>query len=260
MIKVSRILIFLSLLASFSCSYKRFTYLQPSPGSAADTVYQLNFTTYKIQPADIIYIRITSLDEKVNAIFTPQTSASTQTMAGSSGGSFYLTQYSVDAAGDIIVPVIGKVHVGNLTIDEARKLMQEQVKIYVNDAIVDVKLVSFKISFLGEVNNKAQLNVFCDRANIFEVLSQAGDLNYYGNWKEVTIIRTIEGKVHFVKLDLTQRDIIASKDYYLQPNDIIYVKPMKSTIFRQRYSDYSIYFSLITTAITTVLLVVTLVK
>ena len=150
----------------YSCnSYKRFTYLQPSNSQATDSSLHSSIIFYKIQPADIIYVRISSLDEKVSMMMNQSMSNSTGMMAGAAGGSTYLSQYSVNAEGYITMPVLGKIHVANNTIEEVRAKIQELTKMYLKDAVADIKLVSFKITLLGEFETKGQITIFNDRAS-----------------------------------------------------------------------------------------------
>jgi len=244
-------LIFLS-----SCGYyKRFTYLQTVPPNKPDSLYVNTILQYKLQPSDILYVKITSLDETITKLFGSENAASSTSTSGSVGGGMYLTGYSIDNEGNISIAILGKVHVAGQTIDEVKKKVQTLAESYVKDAKTDVKLVSFKISMLGEVNRPGQITIYNDRANIFEAISLAGDISYNGNRRKVTIVRNYNNTSTTIKVNLTQRDILSSPQYYLQPNDIIYVEPLKSTAFRLRVSDYSIFLTLITSTITAVLLI-----
>jgi polysaccharide export outer membrane protein len=63
-----------------------------------------------------------------------------------------------------------------------------------------------------------------------EALSLAGDLTIYGKRQNVLIIREVDGKREFARIDLTQRDLFTSPYYYLRPNDIVYVEPLKGKL------------------------------
>lgn len=239
-----------------SCGYyKRFTYLQTTPPNRPDSLYVNTILQYKLQPADILFVKIQSLDETITKLFSSEGVSSTSTLAGSAGGGMYLTGYSVDLDGNVTLPVLGKVHVAGLSMQEVKQKVQLLAETFVKDAQAEVKLVSFKISMLGEVNKPGQVTIFNDKANIFEAISQAGDISYNGNRRKVTIIRNFNNTSKTIKVDLTQRDILSSPQYYLMPNDIVYVEPLKSTAFRLRVSDYSIFLTLITSTITAVLLI-----
>lgn len=249
---------FLLLITIFlsSCGYyKRFTYLQTNPPNRPDSLYVNTILQYKLQPADILYVKIQSLDESITKLFSAESASSSSTMSGAAGGGMYLTGYSIDLDGNVNIPILGKVHVAGSPMQEVKQKIQLLAETFVKDAQAEVKLVSFKISMLGEVNRPGQINIYNDKANIFEAISQAGDISYNGNRRKLTIIRNYNNTSKTIKVDLTQRDILSSPQYYLMPNDIIYVEPLRSTAFRLRVSDYSIFLTLITSTITAVLLI-----
>jgi polysaccharide export outer membrane protein len=153
------------------------------------------------------------------------------------------------------LPILGKVNVAGYTVPEAHNIIQKVTDKYITNAIVELRLVSFKISVLGEVKRPGQLNVFNDKANIFEVISMAGDLTYYGNRHSILLMRSLPEGTKTYWLDLTDKNILTSDLFYLQPNDIIYVKPYRSTGFRLSLSDYSMLISTLTVTYTAILIV-----
>jgi polysaccharide biosynthesis/export protein len=254
---MKQFLYFLFIILFFSsCGYyKRFTYLQTVPPEKPDSLYAASISFYKLQPADILHVKVSSLNENINKLFDLETAVSSSALTGSSGGGMYLMGYSIDKDGFIALPILGKVPVAGLTMDEARDKIQKLTESYISEGRVDVKLVSFKISMLGEVHQPGQYSIFNDRANIFEAISLAGDVTYNGNRRRVYIVRNFIKGSQTIKIDLTQRSILSSAQYYLQPNDIVYVEPLKSTAFRLRVSDYSVFITLLTSTITAVLLI-----
>lgn len=253
--------IILAIIVFASCGqYKRFTYLQPVGKPPLDSLYKKTFTWYKLQPADILYIRVISLDKNVTEMFNIDQSSVTTSIGGSGGGNYFMMGHSVDKDGYISLPVLGKIQVAGSTIEEARTIIQKKAEEYINDARTEVKLVSFKVSFLGEVRSPGQINIFSDKANILEGVSLAGDITYNGNRKKVLILRSFETGTKTINVDLTRRDILSSPLYYLQPNDIVYVEPLKTAAFRMRVMDYSTFLTLFTSTLTTVLLVINLSK
>jgi polysaccharide export outer membrane protein len=139
-------------------------------------------------------------------------------------------------------------------------LIQKRSLEYIKDAQIEVKLLSFKIFFLGEVAQPGPQTVFSDRANILEAISMAGDLTYNGNRKKVNILRSEQNKTRLIEVDLTSRDILTSPRYFLQPNDVVYVKPLKTTTFRIRISEYAGIMSFFTSTVTLIVLIINLSK
>jgi polysaccharide export outer membrane protein len=253
--KIYPLLLILILLSSCS-QYKRFTYLQKPVPPTGDTLYAQKITTYKIQPADNLYIKVTSsISKSTQDLFNTESTSSSTALSGSQGGGLYLMGYIVDANGYITLPVIGKILVSGSTVEEATSKIQDQILKISSDARVEIKLLSFKISILGEVNSPGQYTIFSDRANILEVLSLAGDITYNGNRKKILILRSINNQTKPIDIDLTKRGLLKSENYFLQPNDIIYIEPYKTTAFRLRITDYSQFLTMITSTITAILLI-----
>ncbi len=253
------ILLLVLLLASCG-QYKRFTYIQPTAANNKDTIFIKDFTEYKLQPADILKVDVLSMDKNVTLMFNKDVSTSSVNTGGSGGGTYYLMGYSVDQEGFISLPVLGKLLVAGLTVNETKNLIQQKATDYIKDAQIEVKLLSFKIHFLGEVARPGQQTVFSDRANILEAISMAGDLTYNGNRKKVNILRSYKNQTKLIEVDLTRRDLLTSPKYFLQPNDVVYVEPLKTTTFRLRLNEYAGIMSFFTSTITLVVLIVNLNK
>lgn len=260
MMKQFLLLLLVAAILSSCGQYKRFTYIRPSKANLNDSIFNKDFTAYKLQPADILKVDVLSMDKNVTEMFNKDISSTTVSSGGSVGGTYFLMGYSVDPEGNINLPVLGKMRVAGLTVTEAKSLIQTKATEYIKDAQIDVKLLSFKIFFLGEVRNPGQQTVFSDRANILEAISMAGDVTYNGNRRKVNILRSYQDKTKVIEVDLTKRDLLYSPQFYLQPNDVVYVKPLKSTIFRIRLNEYTGILSFFTSTVTLAVLIVNLSK
>lgn len=248
------ILLLVLLLASCG-QYKRFTYIQPTAANNKDTIFIKDFTEYKLQPADILKVDVLSLDKNVTQMFNKDITASSSLYSGGVGGSYYLLGYSIDVEGNLNLPVLGKLTVAGLTVAGAKNLIQQRATEYIKDAQIEVKLLSFKIFFVGEVMRPGPQSIFAERANIFEAISMAGDLTYNGNRKKVNILRSEKGSTKVIEVDLTRRDLLTSSKFFLQPNDVVYVEPLKTTTFRLRLSEYAGIMSFFTSTVTLIVLI-----
>ncbi len=134
--------------------------------------------------------------------------------------------YLVDANGNIVLPVIGKIKAAGKTCsqlgnDIAATLRNQD---YIQDASVNVQIMNFKFSILGEVNSPGTYTIDGQRITILEAISKAGDLSIDGN-RDITLIRETNGKRQIAKIDLRSKDLFSSPYYYVQQNDVIYVTP-----------------------------------
>ncbi|MCB2407985.1 polysaccharide biosynthesis/export family protein [Hymenobacter lucidus] len=195
---------------------------------------------YRIQASDVLSIRVQSVQPALNDIFNI-----TDTRAVFSGdpSNLFLAGYSVDEAGNINLPTVGKVKVEGLTLDQAQTLVQQQVSKYVRDANVLVKLLSFKVTVLGEVKAPGRYFIYNAQATLLEGLGLAGDLTEFGNRQNVKLIRQTASGSEVVLLDLTDPNLLKSKYYYLLPNDALYVEPLKARTARGNANNLGLVFA-----------------
>lgn len=140
-----------------------------------------------------------------------------------------LMPYLVDNDGFINFPIIGRLHVAGLTKSEAERLIFEKIRPYMAESenpVVTVRMSSYSVSVLGEVNRPGSFQVSREKITILEALAQAGDLTIYGVRDKVKLIREdATGKKQIVTLNLNDANIVNSPYYYLQQNDVVYVEP-----------------------------------
>ena len=180
---------------------------------------------YKVQPRDNIYIRVFALDEKAFNFFNKQ-SGNNSFNDYANDASIYLNSYSISNEGNIDFPIVGKVYVKDLTIEQIKTILQQLISEYLKEITVVVKMVNFKVTVLGEVTRPGEFTIYKDDINLFEALALASDLSEFGNRAKVALIRQTKGGSQIHYLDLTSDKILNSPYYYLQPNDIIYVSPL----------------------------------
>ncbi|MTI31903.1 polysaccharide export protein [Cytophagales bacterium RKSG123] len=201
---------------------------------------------YKVQANDVLSIKVHSLDPGSSSFFYNETTNFFGTPQDNQA-QLYLNGYSVNTEGNIHLPTIGEIKVINHTVSEVEKKIQESINEYLNNATVSVKLVSFKISILGEVNNPGHIYVYNGQANLFEGLSMAGDLSQEGNRRNVKLIRQKAKGSEIILLDLTDPNLIESPYFHLMPNDILYIEPQKASTKRGNLDLLDILFGGITT-------------
>jgi polysaccharide export outer membrane protein len=147
------------------------------------------------------------------------------------------------------------VYVKGKTIPEVSAILAEKIDKYTSNVQVKVKLVSFKVTVLGEVRSPGVHFIYNDRASVLEAIGFAGDLTDVANRHKIKLIRTIDNKVQISTLDLTDRSLIEGDHFFLLPNDVLYVEPMKAKNFRLNLPA----ISLIISSITTVLVIINLI-
>jgi polysaccharide export outer membrane protein len=227
---------------------KKMLYMQVK--NESDTLASFNNERkidYRVQPGDNLYIRVVTLDEQTTVLLNPLSSGNSTNI--SSDASVYLTSYNVNEAGYLDFPMTGEIFVKNKSIDEIKITIQEKLKVYLKEFVVIVKLVNYNITLLGEVARPGQYKVYQDNINLFEAVSMSGDLTDYANRNKVAIIRQNKTGSEVVYVDMTKRDILLSDYYYLKPNDIVYVQPVKGKQFTFAEFPYAVVFGLISSTI-----------
>ena len=183
---------------------------------------------YRVQINDIISIRVKSLDQTNVQILNPIGDVN---LNAASEERAYFDGFTIDLHGNIRVPTLGYVNVLGYTTEEIEKLLEqkllkEQFKETAN-IFVSVKLTGLRFTVSGEVVNPGSITLFQERVNVFQAIANVGEIPITGNKKDVLIIRQYPQGQKIHHLDLTDVNVMSSPYYFLQPNDMIYVKPLK---------------------------------
>jgi polysaccharide export outer membrane protein len=226
------IYIFLLISVSFtSCiPVKDLVYLQKKGDPLSEnTIAMVESKPYRLQTHDVLSITIKAVDPKLVAIFNPST-----TIDGTSGqteSSLYFDGFTVDDHGNIRIPVLGEMNVMGFTLEEVRISIEKQLlaDYFKENAsiFVVVKLAGFRYTINGEVASTGTKTLFQEKVNVMEAIANAGDITTTGDRKAVTIIRQTPNGTEMKDLDLTNINVMNSPYYFLQPNDYVYVKPLK---------------------------------
>ena len=204
---------------------------------------------YKLQPGDNLFIRfINIIDERGAASLSGDFSGRTTQL--SSDASIYLQSYTIDEEGCIEMPLTGKIEVKNMTVDQAKETLQEEVNKFMTQTTLIVKLSNFNLTVLGEVTRPGMYKVYQSQINLFEAIAMAGNVTNFAKNNEVKIIRQTDNGSEIITVDLGEADILASPYYYMKPNDIIYIEPLKIKQWGFTTFPYSTVLSVLSLAAT----------
>ena len=191
--------------------------------SKQDILYQADI---KLQANDVLAIIIASPD---GVLATPYNIVPSQ-MATQIISAVSPATYLINSEGFIDLPTIGRLKVAGLTVKEVREAILVPVSKDIINPSVNVRLIIFKISVMGEVLRPGTIQVVSERITILEALSEAGDFTPYSNRRHVMVIREKNGVREFGEIDLKDTKFFTSPYYFLQQNDVIYVEPTKGKI------------------------------
>jgi polysaccharide export outer membrane protein len=228
------------MLGSSCTRYKNLVYLQPG-GDEAGVNYMAKPPDYHIQKRDVLYIRVLSLNQEITEVINSTSAINSNQFTNDA--SLFIYGYNVSDSGDVEIPVIGKVNVLDKTMEEARLEISKQAAVFLKDATVTIKLISFKYSVLGEVKNPGVYQNYNNQLTVLEAIGNAGDISAYGNRRKIMVVRPgTEGTKTF-RLDLTKTAILNSEGFFLLPNDIVYVEPVKSFNFKTNLPVISVFLT-----------------
>ena len=203
--------------------------------SYADT---LSFEDYQLRVGDRLYVYVYSLDENVAKMYNAGGTGSSvrqQMTNNSMGGSYDLYTYLVDDNGEIDFPTIGKIPVRGLTPRGVKLKLEEELGKLLKEIpgystiSVEVNIVNRSFSVIGAQSGRYAINK--EKMTIFEALAMVGDLNEFNSRKEIKIVREKEGVTTIKTFDARSKDIVNSEFYYIEPNDIIYIRKIPGYSF-----------------------------
>lgn len=224
-------LLLISLISASCVSSKKMIYLQGADSLQNNPQKVEQNFELKIQPDDQLAISISSKDKELIEPFNNNTLiGSGSTIGGNNQSNIQagIAYFQVDKSGYIDFPVFGKLKVAGLTRTEFAKVLTDKLinQDYIKDPMVSVKIMSFKVTVIGEVKNPGVQNITGERLTLLEALGMAGDLLPSGRRENIMVLRE-EGETRKTySVDITSGyDILNSPCYYLQQNDVVYVEP-----------------------------------
>lgn len=191
-----------------------------------------NHNELKIKPEDVIQVIITSYNKEEAAKFNLFAGQNGLIQPGANLTINDPLGYRIDSKGNIELPIVGQIHVGGMTMEEMRDEIYKKIKEtgYLKELNVIVRFLSFRVTILGEVNNPGSYVIASQKITVLEALGLAKDVNLFSKRNNILIIREIDGKRSYGRINLKSKEIFNSPWYYLQPNDIVYVQPHKAKI------------------------------
>ncbi len=256
--KLNSPLIFMAVLLTVGActSQQKLAYLNNLPETGGE-VFTMDIPDYKLRPRDVLYITAKAMTPDGTIFDFLTSSQSSQSISyGQSEAGGYIYGYDINSEGNIILPVVGAIKVSNLTLEEARTLLQSRAEKVFTGATVECKLLSFKFTVIGEVNGPGSYVNYNNYLTVLEAIGRAGGVGDYGRRDKVLVVRPTEQGTRSFNLNLQDKNLLASEAYFLLPNDVVIVEPVKQKIFNQNLPTISFIISTFTGVLTTTLLLI----
>lgn len=229
----------ITILLSAACSTEKYKYVGDAPRDEEMPI--AGDYTSTILPGDNLYIHVDSKNPQSVTSFNQETNRIGAAKSDKVPG------YNVSSDGDIILPILGRIHAEGKTTDQLCAYIEGRLVAgrYVKDPQVTVRLTNFRVTVIGEVRQPQMIHMPESRLTIFEALAISGDVTMDGLRNCVTIIRSVTDGHVVDTIDLTSREVLDSPYYYLHQNDIVYVEPTKKKKRKAwRDEDWPQYFSI----------------
>jgi polysaccharide export outer membrane protein len=241
---------FVAVLIFESCtSQKELMYLSNLDTTAQQQFFPMERPDYRIQYQDILYVDIFTMNLEMNDLLNPGSSSANPSYMYREGSGAYLFGYTVSNSGTITLPILGEVMVYGLTTDGVKIAVEKRAKEYLKDAVINIKILSFKFTVIGEVNRPGTFTNYNNQLTVLEAIAISGDITDYGNRKRVLVVRPTKEGTYTYRINLQDKNLLQSQGYFLLPNDIVIVEPIKSKPFQLNLPTTSL---IITTTLTTI--------
>lgn len=224
-----QLMLLVSIFLSSCVTNKKIEYLQMADGDKVQQYEMAGHDYYRIQAGDELYIDVNPFDPELKETFSIENA---RVSFSEAEAMLNLQSFTVYSDGCIDFPMLGKIEMSGLTTREARSKMESLlIGTFFNEAKITVKLVNNYVSVIGDVKRPGKFVIYKEDLNIFQALAMAGDVSTFGDRANVRIVRHTPQKTYIENFDLRSQDIITSKYYYVQPNDVIYVSRIKGQFF-----------------------------
>ena len=221
-------------------------YLQPPKNLIPTYKDTFSYHDYRLKEGDRLSVQVYSMDEKTNILFNGSVNSGSQSMSGSgSNENLDLYTYLVQTNGTIQFPIIGDVTVKGKTVRETKEILEDAIKPLLKINSVDVRMVGRTFSIIGS-GKSGRFAFPREKVNIYQALALAGDLGFSTDRSKVRILRVTENGNQIKTFDIRSKDIINSEFYYLEPDDVIFLQPMKEQFF-----GVSTFWMAVSTLVTT---------
>ncbi|NND33200.1 MAG: hypothetical protein HKN76_11470 [Saprospiraceae bacterium] len=206
--------------------------------------------SFVIQVSDLLIINVTAFEGNTSEFLSEEFGSRNLNSSGRDFGpnALYYNSYQVDAEGYVSLPLIDKIKAAGLNTYELKTKLDSAYTPYLKFASTSVKLANLRVTVLGEVENPGLYYFFNDQTTILEAISMAGDFSDFGNRRKIKLIRRKGEIAETVMLDLSKSDFIGTEYFFVKPNDLIYIEPVKAKAFDVGAQSVGIVLSVISTA------------
>ncbi len=249
-------LLTLILLATACSTQKELSYLNNLYELGGENYFPMDVPDYKVQPRDVLYVSVKAQTPEgtLTEMLNDRTSANANYIT--SEGTAYLIGYSIDPQGNITLPLVGDVPVAGMTVYDIRDLFQQKIDSLFRHAYVEVRLMSYKFTVIGEVRAPGSYINYNDQLTVLEAIGRAGGISETGTKEKILVIRPQGDQTVTYSIDLQDKSLLSSPAYFITPNDVVIVQPNPRKVFSVNLPTLSFIIATITSTVSTTLLLI----
>ena len=223
--------------------------------------YETGQFAYKLQPGDLLDIKISTLTPKE---FNPFNDADPSLNAGGQQGQIGSSTgestigYYVDPDGVLTLPLLGSLKVSGFTLVQTQDTLTSLVKKYLEKPVVRVRVQNYRFTVLGEVKTEATLLTYDNSLTMLQAIGKAGGASEFGDLSRVKVVRRFDRETYVFYVNLLNEEFLSSPFYFVQPNDVITVTPVKQRSYLKYVSPNLAIFTATTSLLISIFTLITL--
>lgn len=248
--------IVLILLVTACSTQKELSYLNNLYELGGENYFPMDVPDYKVQPRDILYVSVKAQTPEgaLTEMLNDRTSANANYITNE--GSAYMMGYSIDPQGNVTLPWLGEISVAGMTVYQIRDLFQQKIDSLFRHAYVEVRLMSYKFTVIGEVRMPGSYVNYNDQLTVLEAIGRAGGIAETGTKEKILVIRPKGDQTITYSIDLQDKSLLSSPAYFITPNDVVIVQPNPKKVFNVNLPTISFIIATITSTVSTTLLLI----
>jgi polysaccharide biosynthesis/export protein len=191
--------------------------------------------TDSLAMADTAYQYVIQKDDKISLSVWGHDDLSVGSLYGIyNSNEVYGKWLLVDANGEIPVPKLGNIRVSGLTLVQAEKQLQQAFGQWIVNPIVELKVLNKEVTIMGELKTPGKYLLEKDKNTLLEMISRAGDFDFYANKKNIMVLRKVKGVQKVIPVNLVGEQAYAYAGMNIYPGDVIYVPSRKGKHWDKR--------------------------
>jgi len=155
------------------------------------------------------------------------------------------TEFLVQADGTVVLPLVNRVKVSGLSLLQADSVLKTRYDEFYKESFVTTRVTNNRVFVLGAPGGQV-ISLTNDNMNLIEVLALAGGIDggsvgggagmtsslyrFGGKANNIRIIRGDLKNPRVQQIDLTTLDGMRRANLQMEPNDIIYVEPVRRPV------------------------------